>query len=331
MKPTTLLPRLACALALWATLPASGLAASIGIVTIVDGDVTVLRDAQRFAAAEGLRVRNDDVLRTAADTRLARIELADGTTLDLGPDTELLLQPAAAGPLGERASTLYLARGWLKVGAAREPGVTGIASATLDLQRLAGTAVLSLQPGATLLFVESGSATAAEVRDGRAGKPQALADGDALVRHGGEAATIARRPPAALLATLPRAFADSLPRRAARFQARPVEPGAAVPVSYADAARWINGEPALRVLAVARFKPRAADASFRTALVAELKSHPEWDRVLFPEKYRPKPATVARREAPAASQPAAAEAPLAVSLHGVMSWPGVGRELAPNP
>lgn len=331
MKPTALLPRLACAIALWATLPACGLAASIGVVTIVDGELSVLRETQRLAAAEGLRVRNDDVLRTNAATRLARIELGDGTVIDLGPDTELLLQPVATGPLGERASTLYLARGWLKVGAGKQPGTTGIASPTLDLQRLSGTAVLALQPGATLLFVESGSAQAAEVRESRAARPIALADGDALVRRGGDAAAIVRTPPADLLATLPRAFVDSLPRRAARFQSRPVEPGAATPVTYAEASHWINGEPALRTLAVARFKPRAADASFRAALVAELKSHPEWDRVLFPEKYRPKPVQVARRESPSASQPVASDAPLAISLQGVMSWPGAPREPSPNP
>lgn len=331
MNPTALLPRLACLLALWVALPASCLAASIGIVTITDGDVAVLRDTQRFAAAEGLRLRNDDVVRTAAATRLARVELTDGTVLDLGPDTEVLLQPSTTGPLGERAATLYLAHGWMKVSAGTDPGAIGVASATLDLKRLAGTVVLNLQAGATLLFVEAGSVQAAEVRDGRAGTPMALTDGDALIRRGGEAPTIARHPPADLLARLPRAFADSLPRRAARFQARPVEPGAAAPVSYAEASRWINGEPALRALAVVRFKPRAAEPSFRAGLVAELKSHPEWDRVLFPEKYRPRPVTVARREAPAASQPAPAESPLAVNLHGVMAWPGIEREPTPNP
>lgn len=320
MKPNALLPRLACTLALCAALPATGLAASIGILTIADGEVVVLRDTQRFTAAEGLRLRNDDVLRTGADTRLARIEMTDGTALDLGPDTELMLQPGAGGALAERASTAYLARGWLKVSAAREPGSIGIASTALDLQRLAGSAVLHLRPGASMLFVEAGAAQAAEVRDGRVGKPLALKDGDTLLRRGDEASTIARRLPPDLIDTLPRAFADSLPRRAARFQARPVEPAGAVPVGYAEASRWINGEPALRALAVARFKPRTADAAFRAALVAELKAHPEWDRVLFPEKYRPRPVTVTRRDAP-----------VAVDLHGLMTWPGASLDAAPNP
>ena len=130
------------AAALIGLLPAWCAAASIGIVTIVDGDLAVLRDTQRFAAAEGLRLRNDDILRTGAETRLARVELTDGTTLDLGPDTELMLQPRVGGSFGERASMLYLARGWLKIGCTAEPGAAGVASATIDLQQLTGTAVL---------------------------------------------------------------------------------------------------------------------------------------------------------------------------------------------
>lgn len=322
------------AVALIGLLPAWCAAASIGIVTIVDGELAVLRDTQRFAAAEGLRVRNDDILRTGAGTQLARIELTDGSTLDLGPDTELMLQPRVGGAFGERASMLYLARGWLKIGTAAEPGVVGVASATLDLQRVAGTAVLRAMPGATLLFVESGSAEVAEVQEGRAAKPQSLRDGDAFVKRSNEAAVTARRPPAELLQGLPRGFADSLPRRAARFQSRPVEPGAATPVAYAEVQRWLNGEAPLRAMAVARFTPRIADRGFRAPLVAELREHPEWDRVLFPEKYKPKPVVVARRVAPAASAAAASApepAPVTASLQGLMSWPSAARDYTPNP
>ena len=38
-----------------------------------------------------------------------------------------------------------------------------------------------------------------------------------------------------------------------------------------------------------RFIPKAHDPAFRQALVANLRSHPEWDPILFPEKYKPKP------------------------------------------
>ena len=62
-----LLTLLRPAVALVGLLPAWCAAASIGIVTIVDGDVAVLRDTQRFAAAEGLRVRNDDIIGECRD------------------------------------------------------------------------------------------------------------------------------------------------------------------------------------------------------------------------------------------------------------------------
>lgn len=307
------LPR-AALLALLGALPAWCTAASIGIVTIADGAASVVREAQRFAAAEGLRVRDEDILRTAADTRLLRLELADGTALDLGPDTELMLQPRATGRLGERAATLYLARGWLKVSSARD-AVIGIASASADLRSLAGTAVLRVAPDAALVFVETGQARVAEPETTR---ELALGDGDAFVRRGRDAATGARRPPADLLQGLPRAFADSLPRRAARFQAQPVEPGAGVPVAYAEVARWIDAEPPLRTLALPRFAPRAGDRAFRAALVAGLRAHPEWDRTLFPEKYRPRPVVVVQRTEPKA-----------VKFDGLMAWPVASSTPAP--
>ncbi|TXC65553.1 FecR domain-containing protein [Piscinibacter aquaticus] len=281
-------------------------AAPIGTVTIVDGEAAIVREAQRFAATEGLRLREDDIVRTGSGTALLRIELPDGTALDLGPATELMLQPRAGSRLGERAALLYLARGWLKV-TAGAGGAAGLASPLADVRRLDGTAVLSASAQAALLFVEAGRAHAAE---GGRNTEFALSAGDALVRRAGEPATAARRPPADLLAGLPRAFADSLPRRAARFVAAPAAPGPAQPVAFSEVSSWIDGEASLRSHAAQRFASRAGDREFRAALLAGLRSHPEWDRTLFPEKYRPKPVVVVQR---ADTQ--------ALSLRGVMAWP----------
>jgi len=293
-------------LALAGLLPVSGGAAPVGIVTIAEGDLAIVRDAQRFAAAEGLRVREDDILRTSHDTRLARVELADGSALDLGPDTELLLQPRAGGELGERAATLYLARGWLKV--STPASLEGIASPVVDLRLLNGSAVLRVTDDGAFAFVESGRARIAAANGTREATP--LAEGDSAVRRGRAPLETSRRLAPELRQGLPRGFADALPRRAARFQARPVEPSGGVPVSHAEVATWIDGEPALRALAVQRFASRAGDRQFRAALLAGARSHPEWERVLFPEKSRPRPAVVVQR---AEARP--------VQLHGLMSWP----------
>lgn len=299
------LPLLAL-LALLAAHAGATLAAPIGIVTIADGEAGVVREAQRFAAVEGLRLRDDDIVRTGAGTRLLRIELGDGTALDLGPATELMLAPRAAGRLGERAALLYLARGWLKVSTGAN-GATGIASPLADLRRIDGTAVMRASPDALLVFVEAGQARVAEAGSDAA---VAVADGDAFVRRAGETAAAARRPPADLLNGLPRAFTDSLPRRAVRFAGAPAVPGPGQPVPFAEVAAWIDGEPALRSHAVQRFAMRAGEREFRAALVAGLRNHPEWDRTLHPEKYRPKPVVVVQRPDTQA-----------LSLHGVMAWP----------
>ena len=69
-------------LALLGALPAWCAAASIGIVTIAEGEASVVREAQRFAVAEGLRVRDedlssvDDMPRSTTDRRPADVPCA---------------------------------------------------------------------------------------------------------------------------------------------------------------------------------------------------------------------------------------------------------------
>jgi hypothetical protein len=284
--PTLALLRVA--FALLALLPAALSASPIGLLTIVEGDAALLRDAQRHVAAEGQRLRNDDIVRTAATGRLLRIELADRSVFDLGPNTELLLQPRH-GALAETAGTLYLAAGWLKVSAAPGQELRGITAPSWSLARVAGTVVIRSGDDGTLVFVESGQATLHERHDGRSGAGLTLKEGDVFVRRGDGHGGVARRLPNDWIRELPRGFADSLPRRAARFQATSFDASGGTETRYAELGAWLNGEPLLRSALLARFTPLARDREFRAGLVAELRQHPEWDRVLFPEKYRPKP------------------------------------------
>ncbi len=297
MRLRTLLHATATLVAL---LPALAGAAPLGLVTIVDGSaLALLRGSQRLAAGEGVALQADDIVRSGTGTRLARLELGDGTTLDLGPDTELLLRPQALP--GPRAALLYLLRGWLKVGAAE---AAGIATPQGDLARVAGHAVVRVTARSMLVFAEAGRVEL---------ERDTLREGDAWVRRDGGTGSVQERPPADLLEGLPRGFVDPLPRRSARFAASPAAPGPAGEPAYAELAAWLNGEPVLRAAFVPRFAARARDPAFRRALVAELRAHPEWDRTLFPEKYRPRPVVaavsvstvavaVARRAEPAASQ-----------------------------
>lgn len=263
---------------------ASTSGSGMGVFTIVEGDLVVLRETRQFPAAEGLRVHAQDIVRSGADARLARLELDDGTLLDLGPGSELLLQPR--GLSGERAASVYLLRGWLKV--TTPAAGTSLASPRLDVRKVAGSAVLRITPQATLMFVEAGRAELLERAEGRQAT-HTLKEADAFALRSTAAGTVLRRPPADLIDGLPRGFVDPLPRRAAVWNGRSTEPAAGAAVDYADASPWLHAESALRPAFVQRFTPMTRDRRFRASLVAELRAHPEWDRVLFPEKYRPKP------------------------------------------
>ena len=111
----------------------------------------------------------------------------------------------------------------------------------------------------------------------------------AFGRTGSGKSAMSARPPADFVSQLPRSFLDTLPSRAAMFKDRDVTPKPLADISYAEAQAWLATEPALRRPAMPRWRPLTRNPAFRTALVANMAAHPEWDRVLFPEKYLPKP------------------------------------------
>lgn len=277
-------------------LPLAAAAASpfIGVITIAEGEVTLLRDTERYSAGEGVRLRADDILATAEGARLVRVELDDGKTLDLGPATQLMLQPRALARDGDRNATVYLAAGWLKLAAppkATAPAL--LAGPRLDALRVAGTVITHTAAYLSWLFVESGQAEGVLHPDGHRAAPRTMRDADSMLQRAAAAPETSRLPPPEMLAKLPRPFTDTLPRRAARFADRAVEPTKGVPASYADAAAWLNGEPVLRAAFVQRFTPRSRETAFRSALVADLRLHPEWRPVLFPPPPpKPKPVPV---------------------------------------
>ncbi|HEY4038819.1 MAG TPA: hypothetical protein VGM15_08355, partial [Burkholderiaceae bacterium] len=77
--------------------------------------------------------------------------------------------------------------------------------------------------------------------------------------------------------------------RLARYREHEVNPKALGDFSYAEVEPWINAELAVRRQFLRTWRPMANDPAFRNELVAKMSLHPEWDPVLFPEKYAPKP------------------------------------------
>jgi hypothetical protein len=88
---------------------------------------------------------------------------------------------------------------------------------------------------------------------------------------------------------MPRQYRDNLPQRLAKFKDREVSPRRLGDLAYEDVEPWLKGPPELRRPIAQRLRARANDPEFRKAVIANMRFHPEWDRILFPEKYEPKP------------------------------------------
>ena len=267
---------------------------AIGVVSIVEGEIFATRDGTRFALAEGVRIVTDDIVESAAQAKLARIEFSDGIILDIGPNTRVLMTPKFPGERGgSRAAKLYVLQGWAKITVPKGAAAASFASESFDLSGIARDAVLNVEPTASAVFAESGELMLAERSKGKAGAAVKLKSGEFLARTGDAKSVLAQRPAADFIARVPRAFLDTLPTRAALFATREVAPKRLAPITYAEVQAWVDAEAALRPLFVTRWKALAQTPEFRKGLVAGLRAHPEWDRTLFPEKYLPKPAASA--------------------------------------
>jgi len=294
--------RALCTLLLPVLLALPGLAlgaAPLATVTILDGDATVLRGATRLILAEGVRVEAEDIAETGDKTRLLRIEFDDGLIFDLGPGSRALLAPRFSGDR-TRSARFYLMQGWAKVTVPKTTPAppASFASPGFDLTALTRQIVVSIQPGEALLFAEAGEATLVERKAGKPLAPMVLKSDQFLSRTGDDKPVVTTRPTQAFIQRLPRPFLDTLPSRAAVFKAREVEPKKLADIVWADAQPWVDAEASLRPLFLARWKPLAANPEFRKGLLTNERAHPEWDRVLHPEKYLPKPAASVPRGYP---------------------------------
>jgi hypothetical protein len=311
---------LAATLAQAAT-PTEQPAAASALLTIADGEVTLLRGGARFAAGEGQRLEPMDIVHTASATRVARLEFDDGTVLDLGPATQVLLNPGGAAWPKDRTVAAYVAQGWAKLrtpagAAAQRQG--GLASATLDLATPGGGVVLArIDRQGTFTFVESGRAQLVEHLAPREPRMFELGEGHAYSRaHTADVGTAVLRPSPAQLRETPRALTDNLPLRADKW-ARSAQPALPDPQALVagEIERWLDTEPALRSLLRTRFfgptRIARPAGSRNTAGAPTRITKPGRMAVLTPK--RPAPATAIEHHALAQSLPVESSSALAIS------------------
>ena len=244
------------------------------LVTMLDGDATLLRDGSRYALAEGVRLQAGDLLMTGSQTRLLRVEFPGGLGVAFGPASRAMLTPDLGDDM---RGGVYLLSGWAKLAA--PSGVSGaIRSPLADTDTTGGALILSVQPDAAQAFAETGpSRVQSRVPDA---PPQALKSGEMLaLPAGGAKPVLGKGVSQAFVQAMPRVFMDSLPSRLSAFPAD-VPPHRLGDMSYADAQPWIDAEAPLRRVFAERWRRLAADPQFRAGLVAGLKSHPEWAPIL---------------------------------------------------
>lgn len=254
------------------------------LLTLLDGEATVIENARRLDAVAGLRLAPGSIVDTGAGSALVRIEWPDGVVADLGAATRVMVQPPGFAPRAGPAPRLYLLQGWLKLASAGRDATGGVVTPSLELVPFSGVAVVDVDRRERRVFAESG---ALELLERPGGRRVALAAG--ALYAGAEG--VRARPPADWLARVPRAFRDAIPRRAANFAQREVTASVLPPPTYAVVADWFAAEPAVRRTFPRRFVSWASDPAFRRELQAHLSAHREWDPVLNPP---PPPSAPAR-------------------------------------
>ena len=273
----------------------SALAAErIAVVTLLEGPAALVRGTTRYALAEGVRVRPGDIIEVS-EKGLAEIEFFEGTALALGPGARMLSIVASRGK--SATGDYYVTRGAMKISGVKQG----------ETMRFV-TPVFTVQPGEGSAVLAAGRGGGGGIRRGRRGADHGARGegGGARLRQSSRAGSSmrARRirrarspaPDAELHLRAAEVFLDPLPSRLARYKEREVQPKRLDEVSYAEVEDWLKAPPDIRRPLMPRFRPRLADPAFRSELIANLKYHPEWDPILFPEKYKPKnPAQGSRR------------------------------------
>jgi hypothetical protein len=276
------------------------------VVTLVEGAAALLRTTGRFALAEGVRVHGGDIVEVS-EKGLVQIEFADGTRLSLGPQSRFhvaALAAPGAGAAGRVAkgaaiSDFYLLQGWSKFALTPSASPLRLTTPLFGLGTAEAVVVMQVQSAEASLFVERGGLRLSEgFVKATPTSPVSVSAGQFFVRKADQTGVLHARPAPAFLAGMPGHYRDNLPERLANYKNREESPRRLGDLAYKDVEPWLKGPPELRRPMMQRLRARARDAEFRNALIANMPFHPEWDPILFPDKYKPKP--------PPAADPAAA-------------------------
>ena len=255
-------------------------------LTLLQGEATVVVGSRAYVAVTGARLGAGAIIQTDDKTALLRLEWPDGSLVDLGPATQIIIRPGAPLP---RAALFYLLQGWVKH--SQPTALAGQFGAAFDVAPFKGVLVSHVDGAVTTLFSESGGE---QVTGRRGGVALALRAGQAAVDEPGSAPRTQPRPPAGWLQRIPRSFRDTIPSRLSDFKAAPAALRARAGWGYPELEPWLKAEAGVRRNFPSRFDNLLDQARFRDAVAKNLSQHPEWDGALrqhreggTPRKSRP--------------------------------------------
>ena len=263
-------------------------AQTLGTLTLVEGHLALIRGATLYTATQGVRLGNGDIL--VIDPKgQAQVEFQDGAILNLSQGARAMLTGIASGARGQ--SEIAVLSGWAKLAQKKTAKSASyrVLTPLAEIASAEATMVLNAGDDFTVIYIESGTVRFSDV--GRKGTQRAARDakgGEFIVRRGEQPAAFAPRPSAEFVKSMPRHLQDNLPVLLDRVKSKRAEPKREHEVTYAEVEAWLKAGSSIRRGFVKRFEVRSKDPEFRRKLVENLREHPEWDRVLFPEKYEAK-------------------------------------------
>jgi hypothetical protein len=260
------------------------------VVTLLEsGGGALLRGTSRYALVEGARLQTGDIIEIG-DKGLVEIEFADGIRLSLGPQARFYAGAIVPrGPKGLGVSDFYLLAGWTKFAGGKGSAPFRYTTPLFGLGTVDAIGVMQVTAADASMFIETGEVNVVEgFAKASRDSPTRLRGGQFYARKPNQRGTIQPRPAPAFVAGMPRPYMDNLPSRVAKYKNREVPPRPAGDLAYDDVEMWLKAPREIRRPVMQHFIRKANDPAFRQALVTNLRFHPEWDPILFPEKYEPK-------------------------------------------
>lgn len=270
----------------------AALADSIGVFTVVQGEVRIQRDDGYYTAAQGVEVQQSDIVETGAESN-TQVELNDGTVLQLGSDSRLLLSDYQ---LDQDQSVLHagveVLTGWLRFAVAKLHGddrrfEIGTPTMTIGIRGTEGVIDASNEQGG--LDLEEGRVAVRAVNDSSSGSPSAAGGetveaGQYIERRRGQAFMRPAAAPASFHARMPAFLRARAVRRAHLLHQRGVPPQFVRQLQREDRERYLREHPYMRQHFERRFHEHArdvgrpADASNHSARTLTPREKQEWQQ-----------------------------------------------------